>query len=57
MEILQNLHSQGSTIVMITHDAKNALYAGRTLHLRDGMIDEDNNHVVIPAMATVGGLS
>jgi putative ABC transport system ATP-binding protein len=57
MEILQNLHTQGSTIVMISHDAKNALYAGRTLHLRDGKIDEDNNHVAIPAPTAVGGLT
>ena len=42
MEILQNLHAQGSTIVMITHDARNALYAGRTILLQDGKINEHN---------------
>lgn len=57
MEILQNLHAQGRTIVMITHDARNAEFAGRVIHLRDGKISEDNNHVVSPALAAVGGLT
>jgi len=44
MQILQNLHSQGRTIVMITHDAKNAAFAERTIQLKDGKIDEDNHN-------------
>jgi putative ABC transport system ATP-binding protein len=55
MEILQNLHAQGSTIVMITHDAKNATYAGRTLQLRDGKIDEEKNHSEEPVLVVVRG--
>jgi putative ABC transport system ATP-binding protein len=43
MEILQNLHSQGRTIVMITHDARNAEFAERVIHLQDGKIGEDNH--------------
>jgi putative ABC transport system ATP-binding protein len=56
MEILQNLHAEGHTIVMITHDARNAAYAERIIHLQDGKIDEDNNHVISPALAAAGGL-
>jgi ABC-type lipoprotein export system ATPase subunit len=58
MQILQNLHSQGSTIVMITHDAKNATFAERTIQLKDGKIDEDNHnqHEAEPAYAPAGGL-
>jgi putative ABC transport system ATP-binding protein len=55
MEILQNLHAQGSTIVMITHDAKNATYASRTIHLQDGKVDEETNHVGVPILAVAGG--
>ena len=44
MQILQSLHAQGRTIVMITHDAKNAAFAERTIQLKDGKIDEDNHH-------------
>jgi putative ABC transport system ATP-binding protein len=57
MEILQKLHAEGRTIVMITHDARNAAYAERIIHLQDGKIDEDNNHVISPALAAVGGLT
>jgi putative ABC transport system ATP-binding protein len=56
MEILQNLHAQGRTIVMITHDPKNAEYAGRTLHLHDGSIEEDSVYVEEVADVLVGGL-
>jgi putative ABC transport system ATP-binding protein len=55
MEILQNLHSQGRTIVMITHDAKNASYAERTIHLNDGRINGDSNHVDEPVQVVAGG--
>jgi putative ABC transport system ATP-binding protein len=55
MEILQKLNSQGSTIVMITHDAKNASYAQKTLHLRDGIIDEEMDPITLPAMVEPGG--
>jgi putative ABC transport system ATP-binding protein len=57
MEILQKLHSQGRTIIMITHDAKNAAYAGRTIHLIDGRINGDNRIDITPATAMAGGLS
>jgi putative ABC transport system ATP-binding protein len=57
MEILQNLHSQGRTIVMITHDARNAAFAERIIHLQDGKISEDNHHSVLPIPMTEGGLS
>ena len=57
MEILQNMHSQGRTIVMITHDARNAAYAERVIHLQDGKIDENNNHVITPTLAAAGGIA
>jgi putative ABC transport system ATP-binding protein len=34
--ILSELHEQGRTIVMITHERDIATYAQRTIHLRDG---------------------
>jgi len=38
MSILKRLHSQGKTIVLITHNSNDATYAGRTVVLRDGKI-------------------
>ena len=41
MQILQSLHSEGRTIVMITHDARNADFAERIIHLKDGRVNEN----------------
>jgi putative ABC transport system ATP-binding protein len=38
MELLSELHQQGSTIVMVTHDPRYAEYADRTIHLFDGQV-------------------
>lgn len=41
MALLSELHEDGSTIVMVTHDDDIAAYADRTIHLRDGKIETD----------------
>jgi putative ABC transport system ATP-binding protein len=38
MAVLHELHEQGRTIVLITHDADVAARAGRQVHVRDGRI-------------------
>jgi putative ABC transport system ATP-binding protein len=38
MDLLAELHGQGSTIVMVTHDPRYAEYADRTIHLFDGKV-------------------
>lgn len=38
MDILTDLHRQGTTVVMITHDAQVAAHAQRVLHIVDGRI-------------------
>jgi len=38
MELLTELNQEGSTILMVTHDAKIAAYADRMLHMHDGQI-------------------
>jgi putative ABC transport system ATP-binding protein len=38
MELLRELHQEGATIVMVTHDPRYAQYAERTVHLLDGRI-------------------
>ncbi|AEH60838.1 ABC transporter related protein [Methanosalsum zhilinae DSM 4017] len=43
MNIFRDLHKKGSTIVMITHDPEVAEHADRVVHLRDGVI-EDQDH-------------
>jgi putative ABC transport system ATP-binding protein len=41
MALLSELHEDGSTIVMVTHDDDIAEYVDRTIRLRDGKIETD----------------
>ena len=38
MDLLRDLHKQGSTICMVTHDPRYANYADRSIHLFDGKL-------------------
>jgi len=38
MDLLADLHRQGSTIVMVTHDPRYAEFADRSIHLFDGKV-------------------
>ncbi|MDD5940697.1 MAG: ABC transporter ATP-binding protein [Lachnospiraceae bacterium] len=40
MELFENLHEEGNTIIMITHDAKIASHASRIVKILDGCISE-----------------
>ncbi|MFY9886636.1 MAG: ABC transporter ATP-binding protein [Candidatus Cybelea sp.] len=40
MEMLADLHAEGATIVMVTHDRRFAHYAGRTIGLLDGRLTD-----------------
>jgi putative ABC transport system ATP-binding protein len=41
MELLSELHKNGSTICMVTHDPRYAAHADRTIHLFDGRIVDE----------------
>jgi putative ABC transport system ATP-binding protein len=38
MELLRDLHQEGTTICMVTHDLRFAKHAGREIHLFDGKV-------------------
>lgn len=40
MEIFDGLHDRGGTIILVTHEAQIARYAGRTVRILDGRLDE-----------------
>jgi putative ABC transport system ATP-binding protein len=42
MELLRELHQNGSTICMVTHDVRYASHAERTIHLFDGRVVEES---------------
>jgi putative ABC transport system ATP-binding protein len=41
MDLLRDLHREGATICMVTHDPRYAEFAQRTVHLFDGRIVEE----------------
>jgi putative ABC transport system ATP-binding protein len=47
MELLRELHREGATICMVTHDPRYARHADRGIHLFDGQIVEENVDVNI----------
>ena len=38
LELLRDLNRAGQTVIMVTHDAQAAAYAGRRIHLLDGQV-------------------
>src|SRR5205085_2624730 len=40
-QTFDRLHQAGNTIVLVTHEADVAAYAYRTIHLRDGRVEND----------------
>lgn len=50
MEIFHKLHTEGHTIIMITHEPDIAAYAQRIIHIKDGKVvkDEKNNKRIKP---------
>lgn len=41
MNILQELHKRGNTIILVTHEPDIARYAQRIIYLKDGLIDRE----------------
>jgi len=57
MELLRDLHRQGSTICMVTHDPRFTRYADRTIHLFDGRIVEETHERDAEAKLSQSGFS
>lgn len=41
MKLISDIHSQGNTVVLVTHEEDIARYAKRVVRLRDGLIESD----------------
>jgi putative ABC transport system ATP-binding protein len=41
MGLFDRLHKAGNTIVLVTHESDVAAYAHRTIHIRDGQVEDD----------------
>ena len=44
MKLLQEFNRQGITVIMVTHEEEMAAYAGRVIHFRDGLIENDRHN-------------
>ena len=51
VDLLEQLWSQGTTIVMVTHDAEVAARASRTITMRDGQIVDDQIRRRLPLVS------
>ena len=49
MKLLRDLNQQGRTIVLITHEPDIARHAKRVVHVRDGLIHQDERIQQVPA--------
>jgi putative ABC transport system ATP-binding protein len=43
MEILNKIHAQGNTVILVTHEEDIAEFANRVIRLKDGIIASDKN--------------
>ena len=41
MALFQQLHAQGQTVVLVTHEPEVAAFASRVIHFRDGKVQRD----------------
>lgn len=46
MELLTDLNNEGKTIIMVTHDPKDAEYADRTITIVDGVTNPENENSI-----------
>lgn len=51
MQLLADLHAEGRTIILVTHDEPTAAYAQRELLIRDGIIATDRSQSVSQPVA------
>jgi macrolide transport system ATP-binding/permease protein len=61
LALLKKLHSEGRTIILITHDEKVAAHAERIIHIKDGKIIESSvpeitDHKIITKPASANGV-
>ena len=54
MELLKELHQEGSTVLMVTHDPRFAEFADRTVHLFDGQVVEETRAGEMRTSGAVG---
>lgn len=57
MEILERLNRQGRTVILVTHETDTARHARRILHLKDGLVVDDERVVSRRSVVDGDGLN
>ena len=52
MALFEELYQSGNTVILVTHEPDIARHARRIVHLRDGLIESDENARVADLVAT-----
>ena len=52
MALLEDLYHRGNTIILVTHERDIAAHARRTIHLRDGVVESDEQ-TFVPRLETL----
>lgn len=50
MALFSELHAEGTTVVIVTHEPDIGAYAGRVVRVRDGLIESDVRQTPVPAL-------
>ena len=55
MQILRELHKEGRTVILITHDNDIAAQAKRVIKIKDGKVESDSGQIVpVEELQTAG---
>ena len=52
MGLLEDIHKNGNTIILVTHEEDIALHAHRIVRLKDGLVESDNLNTTITSFKT-----
>jgi putative ABC transport system ATP-binding protein len=52
MGLLEDIHKNGNTIILVTHEEDIALHAHRIVRLKDGIVESDNPNPTITSFKT-----
>jgi putative ABC transport system ATP-binding protein len=53
MELFEEIHAAGNTIILVTHEADIAAHAHRIVRLRDGVVESDQSNGQIVKLKAV----
>lgn len=53
LQLFEDLHKQGQTIIMVTHEEDIASHAHRVIRIRDGKVESDESHTPVSVQESI----